>query len=541
MRKRTVLTIATLLASFVGLTGAQALGHHLAPARGGTSPIAYGYVQTQVFTAPGKGSIAVGMPNKNLVQIQLRPVGSSTWGKPRVLFDGKGRLTCGAIDGAASPGGIALTLECDRDYYPDQAPVHSQAVVSRNLTTFFRHELPGEAYQPPAISPDGVTAAWPAGGGDGFVRWRGKVGFSRLLTTTFKGDGGAETIVADDAGTVTVMGAEFSRSGQCRFGVHAKPLRGSEQVQVITGVDPGCTEGSLTTVDPLTVRGDDGSRATTYVVSRPDTSSPWRLTTPRPVDGAGLVTYDGPPRKVIYQQDLDVVGKPLMVIGSPDRRRLMTQTYDPTTHAWSARRTVYDHGFAGCTGGDPSGEVTARVFLVELHCYAKKRADGVYPPHDGDFNASPRARTLLVSVDGVSWTAAPIARRPYGVSGGSTLLAAPGPYASRIVSASGITRVPVTTGGRCDFVFPVSPTRLLRLHGGPKAAWPQRVQLSTAHGWRTVSTIRMPRKGRCQRVFDTQYLRPTLFTLVGRGTDVALTVRKGGPHGWRVVRTPNRY
>ena len=82
---------------------------------------------------------------------------------------------------------------------------------------------------------------------------------------------------------------------------------------------------------------------------------------------------------------------------------------------------------------------------------------------------------------------------------------------------------------------------LLRLHGGPRAAWPRRVQLSTATGWRTVDTIAMPPRGRCQRVFASNYLRPTLFALVGGPRGVQLTVRPGGPDGWRLVRTPNRY
>jgi hypothetical protein len=51
----------------------------------------------------------------------------------------------------------------------------------------------------------------------------------------------------------------------------------------------------------------------------------------------------------------------------------------------------------------------------------------------------------------------------------------------------------------------------------------------------------MPSAGRCRRVFDTDYLRPTLFDLVGGSKDVRLTVRPGGTDGWRVVRTPNRY
>ncbi|GAA4713479.1 hypothetical protein [Nocardioides conyzicola] len=539
MRTRHLIPVAALLASFVGLAGAQALTTASAPQRGGTRPASYDYLATQVFTAPGLGSIAVGMPNKSVVKIQHRPAGATTWDAPSVLFAGKGRLTCGQIDGAASPGGIALTLECDRSYYEDQAPVHTQALVTRDLASWSRHELPGEAYQPPAISPDGRTAAWPASGGDGFVRWRAGAGFSTLVSTGFRGDGGAETIVAEDSGTVSLMGAE-SRAGKCRLGVHARPLSGPERVQLVSDVDPGCTEGSLTTVDDLTVRGDDNSRATTYVVSRADTSSPWQLTVPRPVDGAGLVVYRGSPKRTIHPSYLDVAGKPLLVIGSPDRRRLMVQTYDDSTRTWSPRTTVYDHGFPGCTGGDFGGDATAQVFFLDLHCYAKERADGRYPPYDHDYDAMPRGRTLLLSADGVTWKAAPIGRRPYAVNAAASLVAAPGRHATRILSPAGIASVPVTTGGRCEFVFPVAADRLLRLHGGPHARWPRRVQLSTPTGWRTVDTIAMPARGRCQRAFDSNYLRPTRFDLVGGSKGVGLTVRRGGPDGWRVVRT-SRY
>jgi hypothetical protein len=243
---------------------------------------------------------------------------------------------------------------------------------------------------------------------------------------------------------------------------------------------------------------------------------------------------------VIYPSYLDVTGKPLLVIGSPDRQRLMVQTYDESTHTWSSRSTVYDHGFPGCTNRDFEGGATARVYVLDLHCYAKERADGSYPPYDDDYDAMPRGRTLLLSADGATWTAAPIGRRPYAVNAAASLVAAPGRHTTRILSPAGITSVPVTTGSRCDFVFPVAADRLLRLHGGPKAAYPRRVQLSTATAWRTVDTIAMP-AGRCQRIFDTNYLRPTLFDLVGGARDIHLTVRRGGPDGWRVVRTPNRY
>jgi hypothetical protein len=540
VRTRPLIAVALLLTTFLGLADAAALTATPESQRTGARPASYAYLGTQVFTAPGLGSVAVGMPNRSVVKIQHRPVGAATWDTPSVLFAGKGRVTCGEIDGAVSPGGIALTIECDRNYYVDQAPVHTQALVTRDLRSWARRELPGEAYQPPAISPDGRTAAWPAGGGDGFVRWRAGVGFSRLTATGFRGDGGAQTIVAEDSGTVTLMGAE-SISGQCRLGVHARPLTGPEQVEVVDNVDPGCTEGSLTTVNDLTVRGDDSSRATTYVVSRVDTSSPWQLTTPRPVDGAGLVAYRGSPRKVIYPSYLDVTGKPLLVIGSPDRRRLMVQTYDESTRTWSGRSTVYDHGFPGCTNRDFEGGATARVYVLALHCYAAKRTDGHYPPYDDDYDAMPRDRTLLLSTDGAAWKAAPIGRRPYAVNADASLVAAPGRHATRILSPAGITALPITTGSRCDFVFPVAAGRLLRLHGARRAAWPRRVQLSTANGWRTIDTIAMPSAGRCRHVFDTDYLRPTLFDLVGGSKDVRLTVRPGGTDGWRVVRTPNRY
>ena len=152
---RPLIAVAALLTTFVGLAGAQALTATPAPQRGGTEPASYAYLRTQVFTAPGLGSVAVGMPNRSVVRIQHRPVGAATWDSPSVLFAGKGRVTCGEIDGAVSPGGIALTIECDRNYYADQAPVHTQALVTRDLSSWSRRELPGEAYQPPAISPTG--------------------------------------------------------------------------------------------------------------------------------------------------------------------------------------------------------------------------------------------------------------------------------------------------------------------------------------------------------------------------------------------------
>ena len=184
----------------------------------------YRFLEAQVFTSAGLGSVAVGMPNKRTVKIQHLDPATGAWDAPSVLYRKKG-VTCGEIDGRSSPGGVALLLECDTPYYEDQAPAHSVALVSRDLRAWSAKRLPGEAYKSPAISPSGGFAAWLTGGTGDYVLWSAQGGFAPVAATTYDYDGYGETPVVDDAGTVSVLGPE-NRGRDCVVGVHTRDLAG---------------------------------------------------------------------------------------------------------------------------------------------------------------------------------------------------------------------------------------------------------------------------------------------------------------------------
>ena len=93
----TLLAVLTVLASAAGAarTGARRRPRAIAH---------YRHLDAQVF-----GAVAVGMPNPRTVQIQHYSTPPPARGTRRpVLYRTRGRVTCGEIEGRASPGGVAL-------------------------------------------------------------------------------------------------------------------------------------------------------------------------------------------------------------------------------------------------------------------------------------------------------------------------------------------------------------------------------------------------------------------------------------------------
>ena len=266
----------------------------------------------------------------------------------------------------------------------------------------------------------------------------------------------------------------------------------------------------------------------------------WELTTRPPITSPGLVKYKGSRRKVIRNVFSDARGLPFVSIGSPDRQHVTVQAYDDATQTWRATQTVYDHGFGACTANQyyTYYEPTTALHAVELHCYPTKRKDGDYPPFQNYEPAPVGQVRLLTSPDGVTWTVTGLARRPFAFNPKGTLLAASGRTSTVVVSATGTVTLPVSATGRCDFVYPIGPDSVLRLHGGRKAAWPTRLQRSDAGGpWVTIQTVRMPANGRCKRVRALHDPPPTVFFLRGdHRTSVSLRVKRGGTGGWHVER-----
>lgn len=515
-------------------SGAGAADRPGAAARAGaTEPASYAFLRARVYRAPGLGSIAVGAPTPRRVMVQRLEEATGTWTEPRLLFLGTDGRTCGDIGGRASAGGVALLLECDTSYSEDQAPAESVALVTRDLRTWGRLDLPGESYGVPAISPQGEHAAWPAAGLGGFVQWSQDTGFSGLRTTTYQADNGGSTLVVTDDGTVSVLGPQSTPEG-CVVGVHERTLAGGRSSTTVEGVDPGCTEGSLVNRDALAVVGGGSDRATRFVVGRADADSPWRLTQVAPASATGLVDFRGAPRRAIRTGFSDARGQALVAYGSPDRQRVLTQRYDVAAQRWEPAVERYDHGFPGCGVEGDFRAWRLAVHAVSLHCYPQERADGDYPPYTDGYQVAPRDRVrVLLSPDGLSWRVVDIADRPLGVSLDARLVAAPGARTTTVVSPDGVAVLPVRAPATCGFVVPIGPERLLRLHG--TGGWPRLLQRLDGGTWRTIQRVRVPRTGACTRVRAFADLGPTTYVLDGGGTQVALrVVRRDG--AWRVVQ-----
>lgn len=471
-------------------------------------PADYGFLRARVFTVPGTGQLAVGMPTPRVVKVQHRLEGQTTWSAPRTLFQRDG-VTCGDLGGHASAGGVALILECDSPFYIEDAPVKSRAVVTRDLTTFAIRQLPGEAYTDPGISPSGEHAVWLAGYGGNFLTWNAGSGFSALRPSSFEGDSGGEVAVVADDGTVTIAGST-SVGRTCGVGLLAITPDGdeSEQRVALAPDTPGtCSEFAADAASSTRVTAADPRPENRWVVGRDDETSPWRVVAVAPVSAPSLADWPPNPRRGIAPQFSSLPGQPLIALGSPDRRRIQLQTYDAAAQQWSPARPVYDHGFPACTTGYEPLVRSSAVHALVLHCWAERRADGDYPPQSRDLLTLPRdQRRAVLSIDGVRWRTVAVGGRPVTASLDRTAVAAPGNRATTIASATGVVRVPASSRGRCEAVLPDGPRGLLRLAATRGSrGFPARLQRWTGSRWRSIATAPVPASGTCRRVvtFDS--------------------------------------
>ncbi len=537
MRTRTRRLLAAGAAGL--LTASLVQGVTVSAGAADTEPARYRVVKAQVFTVPGVGTVAVGMPDEREVMLQHRDQSDGTWSRPTLLFDSGSRRTCGEIDGITSPGGIALTIECDGSYSEDQAPTKSQALVSRDFQTWASHKIPGESYRQPGISPSGDYAVWMANGGSDVYTWGADEGFRLPVRPVgYDFDTGDLAFLVDDQGTSTVAGVD-NAAPACVVGLYSRTLAGvggHEQVDIAPGKTTGCTEMSVYGLSSTRITsGPFVDRPGRWLVARPDESSPWALVTRAPNQAPGLVEYRGSQSKTMYVNYSDVAGQPLLALGSPDRQRVTVQAYDDETQEWGPTRVIYDHGFPGCVW-DSTSRVRYAVHNLLLHCYPKRRASGHYPPHDDNFNPAPRnATTALLSVDGVTWRSFRMGSHPVTAPPDRSLVAAGRTQSTTIASPEGFTTLAAGAPGRCEAVVPIGPKRLLRFNATPGSrGFPRELQRLTRSGWKTIHRIDRTYDGRCQQIGMADFGLPGTFYLESTGYNAPLRLVHD-EHGWRAV------
>lgn len=127
-----------------------------------------------------------------------------SWGSARVVLNLRDR-ECGAVRATAAGQVLAVTVACDANYAADAPPTRSVALVSEGVSTWSHHDLEGEAFLPPAISPSGVHVVWPQA--DGLLRWSRTAGFETeggrpadAVAVTDDGQISGAIVLADEAG-----------------------------------------------------------------------------------------------------------------------------------------------------------------------------------------------------------------------------------------------------------------------------------------------------------------------------------------------------
>lgn len=502
MSALTKAALALVLMAGLGLLPAgSAATQNANAAAPGAGPVLYPGNPNLVLPLPDGRKIAVGTPDQKKVMIQRYSPATKTWTKPALLFR-QADLECGDFDGKASAGGVALLLQCDTYWANDHAPERSQALASRDLVTWAKSEISGDAYTAPGISPNGQHAVWLAGASGRFLTWQLDHGF-QAGSVPFDSDEYGVTAVVDDRGEVTVAGAISGADDSCKLSIVTREQAGVREqlLDLAPGKKVGCTELGVDNVSTNSLVVGFGRPSHTWRIARPDPDSPFAITKTAPYVAPGLVKYSNNRRLAIANEIFSARGLPLYAVGSPDRRRIRVQKYDAAAQRWLTPVTVYDHRFPACTGGgsDPEAQQAWSVHAVDITCYPKRSANKTYPPGSSSAPLPRGGHSVLLNA-GKGWQRASLGAHPLGVGRGYTRLAVPSIWGGVVVASKGsIVRLPVRAPRRCDIVVPTGPRSALRLTdptGGRR--WPHVLQRSTPSGWKTIQQLRVPKGGPCQ-------------------------------------------
>src|SRR6478735_278711 len=167
--------------------------------------------------------------------------GEDPWSDPERVLTLDDR-ECGAARATASGGRVAVTVECDDAWYADQAPTRSVALVGEVGSDWELHDLQGEAYGAPAVSPSGGYAVWSQGGS--VLRWSADEGFEKVDAPS------AQAVAVDDDGDLRTADLVGGPDG----GVAVRITDGSDSQDVDL---PAESDQSSVVYDAVVFRGDD--------------------------------------------------------------------------------------------------------------------------------------------------------------------------------------------------------------------------------------------------------------------------------------------
>jgi hypothetical protein len=167
--------------------------------------------------------------------------GDDPWSEPERVLTLDDR-ECGAAEATTSGGRVAVTVECDDAWYADQAPTRSVALIGEVGSDWDHHDLDGEAYGVPAVSPSGRHAVWSQGGS--VLRWSEPDGFEKVEAPS------AQALAVADDGVIRTADLVGGADG----GVAVRITEGSDSQDV--DLPSGSAESDVV-YDAVAFRGAD--------------------------------------------------------------------------------------------------------------------------------------------------------------------------------------------------------------------------------------------------------------------------------------------
>lgn len=308
---------------------------------------------------PTAGDVRFSLPTAHRVVAERRT--TDGWGDPRIVFEDDGR-ECGMVSAVAAGPTVAATVRCDEHFAEDQAPTRSVALISSDGRSWTHHDLDGEAYAAPGLSPQGGHAVWSQG--NGLLTWEGG-----SFSTSPDLNEDAQLVTVDDSGTI--LGIRVRRSaGQCTIEVSTAGATVADAVVPVARADDLlCEEVGLSLDTPSEIHGDVSGQPGTEFVVRRSIAGTWVLASRPPTTAPGLDVYPDDPARAIWNQVTNNTRGDLVAVGSPDRQHITTQRYDRSRQRWTPSRVVHVAAAPTCRRRiDDSGLLQGASFRLRLIC-----------------------------------------------------------------------------------------------------------------------------------------------------------------------------